>query len=540
MKVDDLPSIFESIPLRDVQAFDHRLDMRQDLDDTFINNAVEFCKDRQLSGLAIYQARPVLALHGDNIVSISDREVYDFEFDDLIHKGLDAKQREVFLSEGYFETSELCVTEENVEIPFKKIFLNKPPRTRAFFLKIDGVEVIAENFSEKKITENPFAGFHDGTFFDYDNYMDDRTFDHMLRWATEKKASDITVQPGIPVKARIGSEILPITRIPVNTDEIERIIRHISSPSAPAEIQGGAALDPAHEVFIKGIGRIRFRVNITGGRIAGGSSAQISLRTLPTIPVHIRFLELEPELIKASTSSKDGLVLFCGPTGSGKSTTMSSLVRFAIEKPDANLKVIEFSQPIEYIYDGIDMYSSIVWQTTVGKELRDPEGKSHFAYAVANAMRRNPDWIIIGEARDTDTMQNVLAASQSGHMVMSTMHTTSVANTIRRAVNMFPEGVRQQMAIDIMEQLRVICIQRLIPKIGGGRVAVREFMVFGETIREAFLREKVERWPLLVRRMFAEKRAIGQSMQEAALRLLIAGKITEEVYEQTAAAGIGI
>ncbi len=540
MTFDDLPALFESIPLRDVGAFDHQLDMRQDMDEAFIEYAVSFCKDKKLSALAIYQDRFVLGLYSDTIVSVSDRQVFEFEFDILLEEGLSEAEKAQFKEDGYVEASELHVTEDNVEIPYKKIAINRPPKMKAFFIRVEGVEFSVENFAEKKLSENPFAGFHDGSMFEYDNYLTEKTFDEMLRWATDKKASDITVQPGIPVKVRIGSEIVPITRIPVNTDEVDKIIRHISSPSGPAEVLGGAALDPAHEVFIKGIGRIRFRVNITGGRVSGGSSAQISLRTLPTIPVHIRFLDLEPELVKASTSSKDGLVLFCGPTGSGKSTTMSSLVRYKVEQPDANLKVVEFSQPIEFIYDGIDMPSSIVWQTTVGKELRDPNGLSDFAYAVANAMRRNPDWIIIGEARDTETMQNVLAASQSGHMVMSTMHTTSVANTIRRAVNMFPENVRQQMSLDIMEQLRVICIQRLVPKVGGGRVAVREFMVFGETIREAFLREKVERWPLLVRRMFAEKRAIGQSMQEAALKHLINGLITEEVYEQTAASGVGV
>jgi len=540
MNLDELPSIIQRTDPGEIGTFSSEIDMNQTFDDSFVESLVEFCKRNKLSAAALIAGRRVLAVSGQEIVSISTRPVMEFEADDVFATAASVVRDASLTATGRYEADDLVVTQDNIEIPFKRIYTAEKGFPRVFHVRLDGVIVHAETFAEQLLNDDPFAGRHDGSIFEYDNYLTEKKFDDMLRFATEKKSSDITLQPGIPVKARIGSEIVDITRYPVNSDEIDRIIRHVSNQSGPAEVLGGAALDPAHEVFIKKVGRIRFRVNITGGRVYGGTSAQISLRTLPTIPIELGLLKLEEELIHASTFPKDGLVLFCGPTGSGKSTTMSSLVRWKVEQPDANLKIIEFSQPIEFIYDGVYMPSSLIWQTTAGEELRDPSGGSHFAFAVKNAMRRNPDWIIIGEARDTDTMQQTLAASQSGHLVLSTMHTTSVANTIRRAVNMFPENVRQQMSLDIMEQLRVICVQRLIPKVGGGRIAVREFMVFGEEIREMFLRNKVENWPQLTRRLFAEKRAIGQSMQEAALRLLMNGQITEEIYEFTAATGIGV
>lgn len=540
MNLDDLTNIFHGNDLDNVITFETQIDMNRDLDDSFVESLVEFCKTNHLPAAAVTAGRRVNAIFGEQIVAISTRNVFDFDLDEIFNTTDAAVRDASIVDDGKYEVEDLLVTRENIEIPYKRIYSHVAPFPKTFFVKLEGISVRADAYAEELLKDDPFAGRHNGTFFEYDNYLNEKKFDDMLRWATEQKASDISLQPNIPVMATIGSDIVPITRIPINTDEIDRIVRHVSSQSGPAEVLGGAALDPAHEIFIKKKGRIRFRVNVTGGRTYGGSSAQISIRSLPTTPVEISKLNLEPELIHAATNPKMGLVLFCGPTGSGKSTTMSSLVRFKVEQPDGNIKVLEFSQPIEHVYDGLIMPSSFVFQTTVGQELRDPDGGSDFAYAVKNAMRRKPNWIIIGEARDTDTMQNTLAASQSGHLVLSTMHSTSVANTIRRAVNMFPENVRQQMAIDIMEQLRLICVQQLIPKIGGGRIAIREFMVFGEEVREKFLREDVKKWPNLTRRLFAEKSVIGQSMNEAALKVLMAGLITEEEYEKAAATGIDV
>jgi defect-in-organelle-trafficking protein DotB len=540
MNLDELSNIFNTTNPGEVSSFPSEIDLNRTFDESFVESLVEFCKRHGLSAAAITAGRKVFAIAGEEIVSISTRHIMEFEVDDIFSTAKAEELDKASDSNGKFELDDLVVTSEDIEIPFKRIYCSETGFGRTFIVRIDGVVFTSQNFAVELLTDDPFAGRHNGSFFEYDNYLNEKKFDDMLRWATEQKSSDISLQPNLPVMAKIGSDIVPITRIPVNTDEIDRIIRHVSNQSGPAEVLGGAALDPAHEVFIKKKGRIRFRVNVTGGRTYGGSSAQISIRSLPTIPVEISLLNLEPELIRAATNPKMGLVLFCGPTGSGKSTTMSSLVRYKVELPDGNIKVLEFSQPIEHIYDGLIMPSSFVFQTTVGQELRDPDGGSDFAYAVKNAMRRKPDWIIIGESRDTDTMQNTLAASQSGHLVLSTMHSTSVANTIRRAVNMFPENVRQQMAIDIMEQLRLICVQQLIPKIGGGRIAIREFMVFGEEVREKFLREDVKKWPSLTRRLFAEKSVIGQSMNEAALRALMAGMITEEEYEKAAATGIDV
>lgn len=540
MTSDELTSFFNATPISEVTSAGEHIDVKVDFDERFVDALIEFCHTHKYAAAMLSEDRPVLGARDEGIVSISDRKVQGFEMDDLFRLLITAEVQNDLGLAGKAEREDVLVTRTGEQITYKMVVSHEPGYPKAVYFRLVGVEEAVDELNAVRDLGSRFAAKHDGSLFPYEGFMVEKTFDDMLRWSTQNKSSDITVQPGRPVFARIGADYLPITTTPLNTDEIDKIVRHIYGPSGPAEVLGGAALDPAHEVFVKRIGRTRYRVNITGGRFRGTSSAEISLRTLPTIPPALSELDIEPELVKASLNSENGLVLFTGQTGAGKSTLLAALVRYAMENATANLKIEEFSRPIEFIYDLIDAPHATIWQTEVGTHLIDPDGGSPFAYAVANAMRRNPDIIIIGESRDTDTMQNTINASMSGHLTLSTMHTTGVASTIRRAVNMFDPSVRNQMSIDIMEQLRVICTQRLVPRVGGGRVAVREFMVFGEEIREIFLRQQVDKWPRLVRQLLAEERAIGQSMAKGAMKLLRAGKITEEVYERVAAKGVGV
>jgi defect-in-organelle-trafficking protein DotB len=154
---------------------------------------------------------------------------------------------------------------------------------------------------------------------------------------------------------------------------------------------------------------------------------------------------------------------------------------------------------------------------------------------VRNALRRKPTIIVIGEARDRATISAATLAAQTGHLLFSTLHTIGVGETLRRVVAPFSGDERNAKSVDIMEALRMIVTQLLVPRVGGGKVAVREFMVFGSNVRDAFLREPVDNWPRLARRMLAEERALGRTMAQAALELLAKGEIDERTYEKVAA-----
>jgi len=312
------------------------------------------------------------------------------------------------------------------------------------------------------------------------------------------------------------------------------LVRYIYGENGPAEIKSGYDLDPSHEIKIQGRGRIRFRVNITGGRTIGTDGIQITIRTLPEIPPDINDLDIEQDIIDNFRPS-EGMVLITGPTGSGKSTLLSSGMRMTLEKEDANEKVLEYSKPIEYVYDKVNMPSSLVFQTEVGKHLR-PRGsdryneESEFAYCARNSLRRKPTIIIIGEARDKATIQACVEVALTGHALYSTMHTIGVAETLRRAVTPFPGDERRSIAVDIMESMRMIVTQILLPRIGGGKVGCREYLVFDEDVRSKMLDVDIDEWPQLIRRLLREKLCVGRSMADSAADLFGRNLISEQTF----------
>lgn len=373
-----------------------------------------------------------------------------------------------------------------------------------------------------------FATGHDGSYFEYDTKLTGEEFDNLLLWAAERKASDITIQSGEQVFADIGGQLVRITRRPISPPDVEALVSHIYGPNGPAEIKSGHDLDPAHEVRKPDRGRLRFRVNITGGRMSGGDAIQITIRTLPEMPPNIDDLGIEEE-IKENFRPRDGMVLVTGPTGSGKSTLLSAGIRMIVERPDANEKVLEYSKPVEYVYDKVSHPSSSIFQTDVGRHLRPKFGsgdeESEFAYCVRNALRRKPTIIMIGEARDKATIEASIEASLTGHVLYTTMHTIGVPETLRRAVMPFPGEERGSIAVDIMESLRMIVTQVLIPRVGGGKVGCREYMVFDPDTRAKMLEYPIDDWPKIIRRLLSEGKVKGCSMTDSARELYKQGLI---------------
>lgn len=393
-----------------------------------------------------------------------------------------------------------------------------------------------------KRSDNIFAESYDGEVFgDYNLHLTRENFDDLLDFAVTRKASDITIQPDMEVKAEIAGRIVPITQKIISSAEVDDLVRYVYQEDGPGQLASGYDLDPAHEIRVRGHGQRRYRVNITNGRMIGGQGPQLTIRTLPSQPIEISKLGIEQEIID-NWRPEQGLIFVTGPTGSGKSTLLSSGIRMLVERPDGNEKVLEYSRPIEYVYDGIDMPSSIIHQVHAGKDLRPRHGEedegSVFAYCVRNALRRKPTIILIGEARDKATIEASVEAGLTGHLVYTTMHTIGVAETLRRAIIPFPEGSRRAMGVDIMESMRMIVTQLLLPKVGGGKVGCREFMVFSPRVRDRFLNEKdVDSWPRLARRLLVEQFAVGQTMQQAALKLLYNGQISKETYKRVAMRG---
>jgi defect-in-organelle-trafficking protein DotB len=258
------------------------------------------------------------------------------------------------------------------------------------------------------------------------------------------------------------------------------------------------------------------------------------MRTLPGTPLPLAQLHIEQDIID-NYRPGNGLVLVTGPTGSGKSTLLSSMIRDVVEKPDANERVYEFSAPIEYVYDDVPMPSSFVFQTEMRTHLRPRQGDadehSIFAHAVRGALRRHPTIIMVGEARDKATIEATVTASLTGHVVYTTIHTIGVPETIARMLSEFPHGERKARAIDIMNVLRMVVTQILVPRIGGGKVSLREYMIFDAETRAAFLRRDPDEWPGIARTFMRDRLATSRTMGRHGLERLEAGEISQENYE---------
>ena len=402
-------------------------------------------------------------------------------------------------------------------------------------------------------TDVNFFATEAGTdLFHYTGRLSVTDFDRMLAWAALRRASDITVQSGQQIWAEIAGKWRRITRQPLTTDEVAECVRAMYGDNGPAIIKTGRDIDipyefrhpmrhPTTRVWEENYEaqptRLRFRVNITGGRSPGGGDGMsCTLRALPSQPVHIDKLEVEPEIMKY-WRPEQGLNFVCGPTGSGKSTLLSSLVRWRCEQKDANEKVVEFSSPIEFVYDDLDFPDSFVWQTGAGTHLINPDERGEggvWNYCIRNSLRRKPTTIILGEARDRHTIEGCIQASLSGHLTISTIHTIGVPETFRRLVMPFPAGERATISVDLLQVLNIIVTQLLLPRLGGGKQAVREYLVFDGNVRVALEDQEANEWPRLLRKMLRIGKTdqghpvIGQSMAVAARELVIRGRISEE------------
>jgi defect-in-organelle-trafficking protein DotB len=327
-------------------------------------------------------------------------------------------------------------------------------------------------------------------------------------------ASDITLQTGEPVFAESYGRLLRITQRKLSNTEVSETLNLIYGPNGSAQILSGVDIDTHYE--------FRPNVNATGCLVEGHDAIQISFRTIPSTPPKMSDLNLESELIHALAPAQ-GIVYVTGATGSGKTTLLAAIIRDLAEKEDSHRKILTYEAPIEFVYDSIDMPSAIVSQSEIPRHLPS------FAAGVRNALRRKPRLILVGESRDPETIGASIEAALTGHPVYTTLHSNGVAETLRRLVNSFPAEEAKARMIDIIETIRVVIWQQLVPSMDGRRIALREFLVFDEKLRDYLLDSNLDNISATTRRMLKEQ---GQPMSVDAKRKFDAGLISERVYKR--------
>ncbi len=309
--------------------------------------------------------------------------------------------------------------------------------------------------------------------------------DRVLLHCVKLEASDITFQTNMPILGEFHGHIQPVTMRRLSNTEVGDLLNVIYGANATTQILSGKDVDTHYEIRPTRSERYRFRINGTGCQVEGHDGIQITARSIPTIPPELASLNL-PQAIIDNMAPRQGTVVITGPTGSGKSTLLAAIIRTLLEQPHGNRKMLTYESPIEFVYDMIESPTSLISQSEIPRHLPS------FASGVRNALRRKPGLILVGEARDTETIAAVIEAALTGHPVYTTVHSNGVADAVRRMISTFPAEERHGRALDILETLRLIVWQHLAPSTDGKRVALREYLVFDNAIRDALLKTDID------------------------------------------------
>ncbi|NBV28486.1 Dot/Icm secretion system ATPase DotB, partial [bacterium] len=348
-----------------------------------------------------------------------------------------------------------------------------------------------------------------------------KDLDTMLLHCVQNQASDITLQTQEPMIAEIYGHLYAITGRPLLSSEVAEMINEIYGPNATTQLSSGVDLDTNYEIRPSRFERIRFRVNATACLVNGADGLQITLRSIPIDPPSLADVQLEEDITK-NFAPEQGIIVITGSTGSGKSTLLASIIRSIAEGSGSHRKILTYESPIEFVYDNIEATSCVISQSEIPRHLPT------FAAGVRNALRRKPRLILVGEARDEQTIAAVIDAALTGHPVYTTVHSNGVADSVRRMISSFPPEERHGRALDIIESMRMVVWQKLVRTVDGKRIALREYLVFTQEIRDILIDTPVELATAKTRELLE---LYGQPIAKDAKRKLDQGIIDERTYQ---------
>ncbi len=289
-------------------------------------------------------------------------------------------------------------------------------------------------------------------------------FDKLFQLMAEKDASDIFVSAGAPIHIKLQGSVLPINQQVMAAPTIARIAAEILSPQQLAQFEREKEINVSHGV--PGVGNFRINMFFQRGSIA------IVVRFITIDIPQLETLNL-PKVLSSIVMEKRGLVLVCGATGSGKSTTIAAMIDHRASKRSGHILTVE--DPIEYLFRH---KKSVVNQREIGIDTHS------WSEALTNAMRQAPDCILIGEIRDQTTMSLALGYAQSGHLCLATLHANNSYHALNRIFSFFPLENRQALFLDLSASLRGIVSQRLVRRPNGSRLPTCEIMLNTRHIAE--------------------------------------------------------
>jgi twitching motility protein PilT len=289
-------------------------------------------------------------------------------------------------------------------------------------------------------------------------------------------ASDIHLGDGDPPMARIDGDLQMLAGSPVAGKPVRPLVEAMLTSVGRRRLAEGQAVD--FSFSLEGVGRFR------GNAYRAVKGYNLAVRSLPERIPTLDDLRL-PRMLRKLVELRDGLVLFSGPTGAGKSATMAALVHHLNRTRPVH--VITLEDPIEFVHNRI---RAVVRQREVGVHVES------FAAGLRDALREDPDVILVGEMRDLETISLAITAAETGHLVLSTLHTTRAHAAVDRIIDVFPEGRQAQIRLQLADSLRAVVTQRLLPQLGGtGRIAALEVLRVNHAVANHIREQRANQIP---------------------------------------------
>ena len=293
----------------------------------------------------------------------------------------------------------------------------------------------------------------------------------LLAFSVKNKASDLHLSAGLPPMIRVDGDVRRINIPALDHKQVHSLVYDIMSDKQRKDYEEFLETDFSFEIP----GLARFRVNAFNQNRGAGAV----FRTIPSQILTLDELGCPP-IFRDLVNQPQGLVLVTGPTGSGKSTTLAAMLDHINKNEYGHLLTVE--DPIEFVHNS---QKCLINQREVH---RDTHG---FNEALKSALREDPDYILVGEMRDLETIRLAMTAAETGHLVFGTLHTSSAAKTIDRIIDVFPAAEKAMIRSMLSESLRAVISQSLLKRVGGGRVAAHEIMIGNPAIRNLIREDKV-------------------------------------------------
>ncbi|RDY66073.1 type IV pilus twitching motility protein PilT [Halobacillus trueperi] len=330
-------------------------------------------------------------------------------------------------------------------------------------------------------------------------------FDQLLTVANEYEASDIHLTVGVPPIFRIHGQLRKYGKNSLKPADTDGMAKAILSDDLHEQLISNREVDVSYGIA----GVSRFRINIYYQRNCLSMAVRIVPREIPSIEdLHM------PQVLKKISSYAQGLVLVTGPTGSGKSTTLASMVDYINQT--ARKHIITLEDPIEYTHNH---KNCIVDQREVGFDTRN------FANGLRSCLRQDPDVILVGELRDFETISTALTAAETGHLVFGTLHTTNAPDTIDRIIDVFPPNQQGQVRVQLANVLQAIVSQRLFRRLDKkGRRAAVEILLNTPASKNLIRNEKIHQ----IENVMQTSKALQMQTLEMSIQELLREKVIDE------------